>query len=173
MTAASPADQKCHFVSRNSKILQNPAFSLCYPQGFVLYQCCIFRSIPVTTLEEEILWNWLSHHRAAGRGLVPGPIGTGMVAVKSGVLAGKQAGAFQSAGVHHRAMVNSYRMEFSTRILRNLLAAFGMSVRCWAPRSPCCSRHARPAAGCPFPVRLHFFQRSIHGLPAYFGAIRL
>lgn len=58
-------------------------------------------------------------------------IGTGMVAVKSGVLKLENKQALSNLLVYiivPAMVVNSYRMEFSTQILRNLLAAFGMSV---------------------------------------------
>lgn len=58
-------------------------------------------------------------------------IGTGMVAVKSGVLKLENKQALSNLLVYiivPAMVVNSYRMEFSAQILRNLLAAFGMSV---------------------------------------------
>ena len=58
-------------------------------------------------------------------------IGTGMVAVKTGVLKLENKQALSNLLVYivvPAMVVNSYRMEFSTQILRNLLAAFGMSV---------------------------------------------
>ena len=58
-------------------------------------------------------------------------IGTGMVAVKTGVLKPENKQALSNLLVYiivPAMVVNSYRMEFSTQILRNLLAAFGMSV---------------------------------------------
>lgn len=56
---------------------------------------------------------------------------TGTVAVKTGVLKPKNKQALSNLLVYLvvPAMIfNSYRMEFSAEILRNLLAAFGMSV---------------------------------------------
>ncbi len=58
-------------------------------------------------------------------------IGTGMVAVKTGVLKLENKQALSNLLVYiivPAMVVNSYRMEFSAQILRNLLAAFGMSV---------------------------------------------
>ena len=58
-------------------------------------------------------------------------IGTGMVAVKTGVLKLENKQALSNLLVYiivPAMVVNSYRMEFSTQILHNLLAAFGMSV---------------------------------------------
>ncbi len=58
-------------------------------------------------------------------------IGTGVVAVKTGVLkvADKQTLSNLLVYIVVPAMIiNSYRMDFSAEILRNLLAAFGMSV---------------------------------------------
>ena len=58
-------------------------------------------------------------------------IGTGMVAVKTGVLKLENKQALSNLLVYiivPTMVVNSYRMEFSAQILRNLLAAFGMSV---------------------------------------------
>ena len=58
-------------------------------------------------------------------------IGTGYVAVKTGVLRqeGKQTLSNLLIYIVVPAMiVNSYRMEFSAEILRNLLAAFGLSI---------------------------------------------
>ena len=58
-------------------------------------------------------------------------IGTGMVAVKSGVLKLENKQALSNLLVYivvPAMVVNSYRMEFSAQILHNLLAAFGMSV---------------------------------------------
>ena len=57
-------------------------------------------------------------------------IGTGMVAVKTGVLKLENKQALSNLLVYiivPAMVVNSYRMEFSTQILHNLLAAFGMS----------------------------------------------
>lgn len=56
---------------------------------------------------------------------------TGTVAVKTGVLKLENKQAFSNLLVYlvvPAMIVNSYRMEFSAEILRNLLAAFGMSV---------------------------------------------
>ena len=58
-------------------------------------------------------------------------IGTGMVAVKTGVLKLESKQALSNLLVYiivPAMVVNSYRMEFSAQILRNLLAAFSMSV---------------------------------------------
>ena len=58
-------------------------------------------------------------------------IGTGMVAVKTGVLKLENKQALSNLLVYiivPAMVVNSYRMEFSAQILHNLLAAFGMSV---------------------------------------------
>ena len=58
-------------------------------------------------------------------------IGTGMVAVKTGVLKLENKQALSNLLVYiivPAMVVNSYRMEFSAQILRNLLAAFGMSI---------------------------------------------
>ena len=56
---------------------------------------------------------------------------TGTVAVKTGVLKPENKQAFSNLLVYlvvPAMIINSYRMEFSAEILRNLLAAFGMSV---------------------------------------------
>ena len=58
-------------------------------------------------------------------------IGTGMVAVKTGVLKLENKQALSNLLVYiivPAMVVNSYRMEFSAQILHNLLAAFGMSI---------------------------------------------
>lgn len=58
-------------------------------------------------------------------------IGTGALAVKTGVLKPENKQALSNLLVYvvvPAMVVNSYRMEFSVEILRNLLAAFGMSV---------------------------------------------
>ena len=58
-------------------------------------------------------------------------IGTGALAVKTGVLKLENKQALSNLLVYvvvPAMVVNSYRMEFSAEILRNLLAAFGMSV---------------------------------------------
>ena len=58
-------------------------------------------------------------------------IGTGMAAVKTGVLKPENKQALSNLLVYiivPAMIINSYRMESSTEILRNLLAAFGMSV---------------------------------------------
>ena len=58
-------------------------------------------------------------------------IGTGALAVKTGVLRLQDKQALSNLLVYivvPAMIVNSYRMEFSTEILRNLLAAFGMSI---------------------------------------------
>ena len=59
------------------------------------------------------------------------PIGTGVLAVKTGVLRPEHKQALSNLLVYivvPAMIVNSYRMEFSAEILRNLLAAFGMST---------------------------------------------
>ena len=56
---------------------------------------------------------------------------TGTVAVKTGVLKPENKQALSNLLVYlvvPAMIINSYRMEFSAEILRNLLAAFGMSV---------------------------------------------
>ncbi len=56
---------------------------------------------------------------------------TGTVAVKTGVLKPENKQAFSNLLVYlvvPAMILNSYRMEFSAEILRNLLAAFGMSM---------------------------------------------
>lgn len=58
-------------------------------------------------------------------------IGTGMLAVKTGVLKPENKQALSNLLVYiivPAMIVNSYRMEFSAEILHNLLAAFGMSI---------------------------------------------
>lgn len=58
-------------------------------------------------------------------------IGTGVLAVKTGVLRPEHKQALSNLLVYivvPAMIVNSYRMEFSAEILRNLLAAFGMST---------------------------------------------
>ena len=58
-------------------------------------------------------------------------IGTGALAVKTGVLNLENKQALSNLLVYivvPAMIVNSYRMEFSAEILRNLLAAFGMSI---------------------------------------------
>ena len=58
-------------------------------------------------------------------------IGTGVLAVKTGVLRPEHKQALSNLLVYivvPAMIVNSYRMEFSAEILRNLLAAFGMSA---------------------------------------------
>jgi len=58
-------------------------------------------------------------------------IGTGMLAVKTGVLKLENKQALSNLLVYvivPAMIVNSYRMEFSAEILHNLLAAFGMSI---------------------------------------------
>ena len=58
-------------------------------------------------------------------------IGTGALAVKTGVLKLENKQALSNLLVYivvPAMIVNSYRMEFSAEILRNLLAAFGMSI---------------------------------------------
>ena len=58
-------------------------------------------------------------------------IGTGVLAVKTGVLKLEHKQALSNLLVYivvPAMIVNSYRMEFSAQILHNLLAAFGMSV---------------------------------------------
>ena len=58
-------------------------------------------------------------------------IATGTVAVKTGVLKPENKQALSNLLVYlvvPAMIINSYRMEFSAEILRNLLAAFGMSV---------------------------------------------
>ena len=58
-------------------------------------------------------------------------IGTGVLAVKTGVLKPEHKQALSNLLVYiivPAMIVNSYRMEFSAEILRNLLAAFGMST---------------------------------------------
>ena len=105
-------------------------------------------------------------------------IGTGMVAVKTGVLKLENKQALSNLLVYiivPAMVVNSYRMEFSAQILRNLLAAFGMSVLSVLLGTVITlllhgTQDRQPDAH--FPVCLHFFQRGVHGLPAYFGAVR-
>jgi len=58
-------------------------------------------------------------------------IGTGALAVKTGVLKPENKQALSNLLVYiivPAMIINSYRMEFSAEILRNLLAAFGMSI---------------------------------------------
>ncbi len=58
-------------------------------------------------------------------------IGAGVVAVKTGVLKAADKQALSNLLVYivvPAMIINSYRMDFSAEILRNLLAAFGMSV---------------------------------------------
>ncbi len=58
-------------------------------------------------------------------------IGTGVVAVKTGVLKAADKQTLSNLLVYivvPAMIINSYRMDFSAEILRNLLAAFGMSV---------------------------------------------
>ena len=99
-------------------------------------------------------------------------IGTGMVAVKTGVLKLENKQALSNLLVYiivPAMVVNSYRMEFSIQILRNLLAAFGISVLSVLLGTVIGMAVAVAAVG----SCLHFFQRGIHGFPAYFGAVRL
>lgn len=71
-----------------------------------------------------------SHHRTAGRRFVPADRhrhGSGQE--RCAQVGNKQALSNLLVYIIVPAMVvNSYRMEFSAQILRNLLAAFGMSV---------------------------------------------
>ena len=58
-------------------------------------------------------------------------IGTGAVAAKTGVLKPESKQALSNLLVYiivPAMIINSYRMDFSMEILRNLLAAFGMSI---------------------------------------------
>ena len=103
-------------------------------------------------------------------------IGTGMVAVKTGVLKLENKQALSNLLVYiivPAMVVNSYRMEFSAQILRNLLR----HERCVRAAGHCDHSAAHGTQDrqqdAHFPVCLHFFQRGIHGLPAHFGAVRL
>lgn len=105
-------------------------------------------------------------------------IGTGMVAVKTGVLKLENKQALSNLLVYiivPAMVVNSYRMEFSAQILRNLLAAFGMSVLSVLLGTVITLLLTARKTGSRIPISglPAFFQRSVHGLPAYFGTVRL
>ena len=91
-------------------------------------------------------------------------IGTGMVAVKTGVLKLENKQALSNLLVYiivPAMVVNSYRMEFSTQILHNLLAAFGMSVLSVLLGTVITLLLTAHKTGCPF-----------SGLPAFFPTQR-
>ena len=119
-----------------------------------------------------------SHHRTAGRRFVPADRHRHGSGQDRCTQAGKQAGAFQPAGLHHCAGHGGKLLPYGVQ--RPDLAQSAGSF--WHERSVCAAGHSdHPAAhgaqdrqpDAHFPVCLHLFQCGIHGLPAYFGAVRL
>jgi hypothetical protein len=104
-------------------------------------------------------------------------IGVGTLAVKTGVLKLEHKQPLSNLLVNivvPAMIVNSYQMEFSLEILRNLLAAFGLSILTIALGTVLTL--ARPPQEQPdrdLPLRQHLFQCSLHGLPAHLGPVRL
>lgn len=106
-------------------------------------------------------------------------IGVGTLAVKTGVLKLEHKQPLSNLLVNivvPAMIVNSYQMEFSLEILRNLAGG----VRPEHPHH--CTGHRahagphRPPQEQPdrdLPLRQHLFQCSLHGLPAHLGPVRL